>query len=464
MAKKIPKSNLLPHIQFDRNVQMGAYHDDPLAFMLHERFFNDFLLVTNTPEDWLYESNFSGKTASLNISNKLNRQQHPLHSRKFVELAKEMPRRKFITYSPLDPPYRLNPLTYLMNSPTIAHAYENKRYFRDEFSDLIRMPQYLIKHIHELDKAASYKELRQHFGSEAFVLQDEESHGSRGTYIVHNVDEYADAVSSLKKNSLGRSIVVSEFIKGRVASIQVCITKYGIFSAGVQKQIIGSKYLCNERLDSVAKWCGGELGGDTSEIVVHQAQEIATIVGSELASHGYKGIFGVDIMITPSKEVYAIEINARHTGYSHLISDMQLKEGKIPFLLLHALELGNIPYEVTDLDALPSGATYKKPVSYMIIHNSLDESFELKKEIKNGLYLYKDGKISFIKAAYSISDLTSDGSTFLISTFWSKGETVDRGRRILKITKHGKCLTKNDLNPKNQELVLAIKKHFALPK
>jgi hypothetical protein len=436
----------VPQIVYDRDISMGAYNDDPMSFILHEKFFNDFLLVTNMSMDWLGETDYAGNIHSLNIGNKPDRQAKTLHSKKFVS------------------PYKVNPLTYLMNSPTIAHAYENKRYFRDEFSELIRMPEYKIFNVNDLDKAASYKEIRTLFNGTDFVLQDEESHGSRGTFVVHSFDEYLEAVENLKEHGLGRSVVVSKLVKGYDASIQVCITKYGIFSAGVQKQLIGSKYLCNPKLSKGSKWCGGELGADIPEIVTHQAQEMATIIGSELASHGYKGIFGIDIMVTSSKQVYAIEINARHTGYSHIISDMQLTEGKIPFLLLHALELGNIPYEVTDLDALPSGATYKKPVSYMILINPKSESVVMKKEIKSGVYTFRDGKIAFKKRGYLLEDLGSDVSAFLVHTLHRQGGSVGGGERIMKVTRHGKGTVKSELNLKNQDLVKAVKKHFQLPK
>jgi hypothetical protein len=171
-------------------------------------------------------------------------------------------------------------------SPTIAHAYENKRYFRDEFADLIKMPDYEIKYMSELDRAASFRDLWERFEG-PFMLQDEESSGSKGTYAIHDHDDYIDAVKSLKKFSRGRTIVVSKFIHGETSSIQVCITKYGIFSGGIQRQLIDSKYLCNTEMAGATKWCGGEVGANYPDIVQHQSREVASIVGSELASHGY---------------------------------------------------------------------------------------------------------------------------------------------------------------------------------
>lgn len=450
MVKKLP-------IIYNSNLQLGAVYNDPLLFLVYNRLFEDFMVVTDTKQSWLNDLNV--KHESLNLPRSATNMPMAA-SKKFSELVKTMPKRKFIMYAPLDPPYKVNPLTYLMNSPTIAHAYENKRYFRDEFADLIRMPEYVIKYMNELDRAASYLELKEEFGQ--FVMQDDESSGSKGTFIVKNQDDYVAAVKALKKTS-GRSIVVSKFVKGQSASIQVCITKYGIFSGGVQKQLLGSKYLCNPKMDGAAKWCGGEIGGEHSDIVQHQAREMATVIGSELASHGYKGIFGIDLIITPENEVYAIEINARQTGYSFLISDMQMKQGKIPFMLLHALELGNYNYEVTDSDALPAASRYKQPISYLIVNNPSNEDFVVERYIKSGLYRIEDDKLVYEREASSVEQLRGD-DTLMIFSRYNEGDVIEPGKRILKIVKQGKAMAKSDLNTKTQKIVEIVKDHFDLPK
>lgn len=454
------KLHKLP-ISYNTQTPVGSVNNDPYHFLIYDRLFENVKLITPTTQNWLKDLPLKAQVVSLNTTKKSEQSPNRmLISKKFTDSFKLDSKRKFILYSPLDPPYKINPLAFLMNSPTIAHAYENKRYFRDEFADLIRMPEYEIKYMAELDKAASYRDLKDEYGS--FVLQDEESSGSKGTYVIHDQDDYVDAIKSLKRFSRGRTIVVSKFIKGEVASIQVCITKYGTFMGGIQRQLLGSKYLCNVKLAGASNWCGGEVGAEYSDIVQHQAQEIATVVGSELSSHGYKGVFGVDIIITPENEVYAIEINARLTGYSQAISDLQMSEGKIPFMLLHALELGNLEYEVTDLEGLPSSGRYKKPASLMIINNPRDEDFELAHDITPGVYKYADGKISFVKPAYSLDALRGE-DTMLIMSRYNKGEVIEPGKRILKIVKLGKCISKGDLNTKNRAMVEAVKKAFDLP-
>ncbi|HVV25667.1 MAG TPA: ATP-grasp domain-containing protein [Candidatus Saccharimonadales bacterium] len=450
-------------IDYNRNAPIGVVSTDPYNYLIYDTLFDDFRIITEIKQDWLLDLPLRGKIDWLGRRKQYGTNvSRIMRSKKFVDMFRADRRRKFVMYSPMDPPYAINPLAYLMNSPTIAHAYENKRYFRDEFAELIRMPEYEICYMNELDRAAAYKELREKYGN--FMLQDEESSGSKGTYAIKNADDYVAAIKSLKKFSRGRTIVVSKFIKGEAASIQVCISKHGTFSGGVQKQLIDSKYLSNNKLEGANKWCGGEVGVDYPDIVYHQTQEMASVVGSELASHGYKGVFGLDLIITPEYEVYAIEINARLTGYSHIISDMQLQNGKIPFMLLHALELGNLEYKVTDPTALPSSSLrYKKPVSLLVMNNPLDSDFVMPRYIKPGLYKQKGGKVEFVKPATGLGVLKGE-DTMLIMSRHAEGDNVERGRRILKVVKYGKTMARGgDLNAKARKTIKAVKQTFDLP-
>jgi hypothetical protein len=449
-------------IDYNRSTPIGVISTDPYNYLIYDKLFDDFRILTEVKQDWLHDVPLKGEVSWLGKNKQYGTDfKKILYSKKFVDYFKTDRRRKFVMYAPVDPPYKINPLAYLMNSPTIAHAYENKRYFRDEFADLIRMPEYDIHYMNELDKAAAYKDLQEKYG--AFMLQDEESSGSKGTYAIKSLDDYVDAIKSLKKYSRGRTIVVSKYVHGETSSIQVCITKYGIFSGGIQKQLIDSQYLGNSKLEGANKWQGGEVGGDYPDIIYHQTQEIASVVGSELASHGYKGIFGIDLIITPDNEVYAIEINARLTGYSHVISDLQMKNGKIPFMLLHALELGNFEYNVVDSEALPSSNRYKKPASLMILNNPIDEDLVLKHYIRPGIYRQVGGRVEFVKEGFTLQSLRGEDMMIIMSRH-GEGDSVERGRRILKVMKYGKTMGKTgDLNAKGRATIDAIKNTFDLP-
>jgi hypothetical protein len=449
-------------ITYDRNAPIGTVYYDQSVFIHLTRFFDDIKMVTAVDDAAMTDFGLQDKHVVLDLEPTPQPYHYSLSSSpEFAEVAKTMPRRKFLLYSPLDPPYPVNPLTYIMNSPTIAHAYEHKRYFRDEFADLINLPEYVVRRLDDLNDE-SYTELETLFG-EKFVVQEVESYGSKGTVIVDNLEKFRRAVESLKTISYSGTVVISKFVEGSTCSVQVCVTKYGIFTGGLQKQLVDSAYLCNPNLPGVSKWCGGELGGSYPEILKHRTQEIATIVGSELASHGYRGIFGIDLIVTPENEVYAIEINARLTGYTHILSDIQYAKEKIPFILLHTLELGNYKYEVDDAEALPTMSSLDDAYSYLILYNQQEEPQDLTTDISNGIYKFEKGELTFVQKSYSVADLPDEDHVIILCRF-KKGDTINRGTRILKFIKKGQTIDSEtgDLDESTQDLVKTIKQHFAI--
>lgn len=449
-------------ITYNRNTPIGTIYYDQAVFLQLNKYFEDVKMVGNSDNKWLRDFNLYDKSLFLRSEHE-NVTGHPRLAAlpEFAEISKTMPRRKFVLYSPLDPPYPVNPLIYIMNSPTIAHAYEHKRYFRDEFADIINLPEHVVRRLDQLD-ADAFEELSLTFDGK-FVVQEVESSGSKGTFIVSTLEQFERAVANLKKISYSGTVVISKFIKGETYSVQVCVTKYGTFTGGLQKQLVDSPYLCNPNLPEVSKWVGGELGGVYPEILKHRTQEIATVVGSELASHGYRGIFGIDLIITPENEVYAIEINARLTGYTHVLSDMQYAKEKIPFMLLHILELGNFKYEVNDSETLPTMSSLDEIHSYLILCNQLEGEQILKVEIKNGIYKITGSGLQFIKPSYSIEDLPDENHVIILSRF-NKGDTIRRGARLLKIVKKGSTLDPEtgDLHKPAQRMIEKIKNHFKI--
>lgn len=448
-------------IVYNRAAPLGAIYDDQSVFLHLHNFFDDFVTISDASGEWLKDLGLENKNIALNVERPENMPPIKIaSSSEFADYIKDQRRRKMILYGPLSPPYVVNPLTYIMNSPTIAHAYEHKRYFRDEFSELINMPEYVVKRLDELNEDA-FNELQTLYTK--FVIQDVESSGSKGTFIISTKEQYDKAVKKLRETSFSGSVVVSEFVKGETCSVQVCVTKYGIFAGGLQRQLVDSKYLCNLDLPGVSRWCGGELGVDAPDIVNHRTQEIATVVGTELASHGYRGIFGIDLLVTPENSVYAIEINARLTGYSHVLSDMQFSNKKIPFSVLHALELGNFKYEVDDLDALPTMGSTSTPYSYLILNNFIDGKIQLTTHIKSGIYEYENGELSYVKPGFSVTELENDNQLIIFCKF-EKGALVDRGKRILKIIKPDTSMAEDgDLDEFHQQFIEVIKKKFELP-
>ena len=78
------------------------------------------------------------------------------------------------------------------------------------------------------------------------------------------------------------------------------------------------------------------------------------------------------------------------------------------------------------------------------------------------VYKLVGDEVVFFKDGLSLKDCKGE-DTMLIFCRYNEGETIERGKRILKIMKLGRTMNDGDLNMKTQYLVRAVKKTFGIP-
>src|SRR5437870_825694 len=111
MIKKLP-------IEYNSKIQLGAVHDEALTTLQLDQLFEDFRIITIGQQNWLNEVPINAQVSFIpHTAGTDDNVPKYLRSKKFVEMVSAEPKRKYVLYSPLDPPYKVNPLTYLMNSP-----------------------------------------------------------------------------------------------------------------------------------------------------------------------------------------------------------------------------------------------------------------------------------------------------------------------------------------------------------
>lgn len=98
----------------------------------------------------------------------------------------------------------------------------------------------------------------------------------------------------------------------------------------------------------------------------------------------------------------------------------------------------------------------------MILNNMSDEDYILKQHIRPGVYKLVGDRVEFVKDGFSLKDARGE-DTMIIFCRYNEGETIERGKRILKIMKLGKTMNDGGLNMKTQYLVAAVKRTFRLP-
>jgi predicted ATP-grasp superfamily ATP-dependent carboligase len=344
----------------------------------------------------------------------------------------------------------------LGNSREVFDQIENKANLRKLIKDKNVFPEYRLLSLKDLQDE-SFENIFTEFRK--FVLQDSELSAGRGTFIISSKEEYRVALNNFERIN-SQEIVLSKFVEGRSSSVQVCVTKYGVFSLPLQQQIIGQPEL-NIKLPQADTFNGGQWGFDDFSTEDNaQAKQYAQLVGGVLQSMGYKGIFGIDFIVSDSG-VYIIEVNARITGMTRMITMIQEHLEQIPFILLHVLELAKIEYELTP-DEVAAIQNYsltpnQESYGYLLLFNNVDQPLTVGNELKTGFYNYDGKEISFDSLHYKLNDLLTENKLMLID-FPEKGANIQPNEKIGRIIVKDKVLDLNgNLSPAAKKMISLVK-------
>lgn len=361
-----------------------------------------------------------------------------IRTSEFQELLdKELPGYDILTYKPVSIPAHLQKRKFLMVDPRFTRQYENKVWFRRTFQDRCRFPSFAILQRQELQPTeACFEQLQA--GRAGFVLQDEQLSGGKGTFIIRTFQDYVAALENLKLVSQHQQVVVSELVRGkRERSIQACVTADGVITGPLQRQIIAHPDLTNTAMPHGDKFSGAQILIEDQETALHQqARQTAQIIGQELRKDGYRGIFGVDFLLSEDDELYVIEVNPRITGVTPLLTAMFGVNEGVPFYLLHVLELGGYDYEVTD-----KTATFDKEGSLLVLHSLSNDPVHIKKTLSSGTYRLAGQEIVLKDRSLDMSKLGAD--EFIVQEYMPPSMIVKPGGRLLTLQFATKVLDEN---------------------
>lgn len=353
---------------------------------------------------------------------------HLLATTEFQELLNtHLPGYDLLTYKPVEIPAELADRKFLMVNPSFTARFENKAVFREMFEGKIRFPAYTIVQRADLHKdEATFAQL---MGSRSrIVLQDEQLSGGTGTHIVSTFEEYQKAVDDLNAMSQHSRVVVSEAISSpKERSIQCCVTRHGVLTGPLQRQIVRDPLLANMAVAEGDKFCGAQILAADQKTKAHaEATEIAQKIGMVLQAEGYRGIFGIDFLMDESGELYVLEINPRITGVTPLLTAMYKGEEGIPFYLLHLLELGGYDYTVDD-----THAEFDKDGALLVVHSLETHPVRVLKTPSSGTYCVRNDEL--VKLSDNIDLAGLRGQEFIIQEYIPAGMPVKPGGRFLRL-------------------------------
>lgn len=231
----------------------------------------------------------------------------------------------------------------LANERRVANQYENKVWFRKEFGKLLHFPAFRLVKLDDFERngISFYLEA---LHTDTLIVQHPFRSGGRGTLTVANNEDFINCCESLRVSLIDEDIIV---VSEKIASpeertIQVCITEEEIFIGPAQAQLVGHPLLTSSRWGDI-QFCGGRIAPDLLTSAQYQvAKGAVDLVGNRLKQAGYRGIFGMDFLVS-KEEIYILEVNPRMTGLTPLLAFLQTE---VPFLLLHILELSHVKYDI----------------------------------------------------------------------------------------------------------------------
>jgi len=220
----------------------------------------------------------------------------------------------------------------LNTSANLNRRFEDKISQFQNLSKFVQFPKTVIGQIGEL----SYLQLVQKLG-DVFVVQFNRGHTGSGTTVIEDEQSFEEFAVKYKQ----REAKFSSYIHGIPYTVNACVTKKGVFIGGLSLQITGENELGATR--------GATIGNDWSRRTyissVAEIESQVTKIGTEMFRQGFKGMFGVDVVVTDIGESYVIEVNARQTASVPMYSKIQLLQEETPLSLLHLKEYLNINIE-----------------------------------------------------------------------------------------------------------------------
>lgn len=276
--------------------------------------------------------------------------------------------------------------------------------------------------------------------------------GGRGTFFVRSTRDLQGLQDRVRDGTWRgiplRSASVHRFVKGTPASVALCLTRQGILCSGLQRQLIDLPY-CGEFPES-GIFCGHSWGESPwpSEVRAEALRQ-ARLMGGYLARTGYRGILGIDFLISESEgRVYPLECNPRLTGAFPMLSLLHLRQQIIPMEAFHILELLGVPYE---MDPAAMSLKYGESVrgSHIILFRPPRAPLRGRGWPTSGLYEWDPGgrRISYVQGAWDYGEIRHEGQ-FIIADgppLREEGERVseDPLQRLCRVLFPGPVVNKD---------------------
>ncbi len=254
-------------------------------------------------------------------------------------------------------------------------------------------------------KGKGYAEFRKRYGNR-IAIQLLQSGGGKGTFFVRSARDFGRA---RKKFSDSGEVLVTRFIEGPSPSLTGCVTRHGVIYTNLQYQLLDIPEVMNPEVGN-GVFCGHDWtsSDDFTPEVQKQAYDYAEKIGNYLKGMGYRGIFGLDMVIDGQENrIYVTELNPRLLGSFPLITMVHLRNSETPLIMFHIMEFLEIDYEM-NLEKINELVKKTKKGTHLILYNKWGKVMRNRDSLRPGFYSVKDGKLAYRRPGHRLEDLRED--------------------------------------------------------
>ena len=231
---------------------------------------------------------------------------------------------------------------------SLAHKLNNKIYQYQNFSDVVRLPEFGICHGSEELKAATDR-LWPNWKDGIFVTTAYSAAGINSV-IAHSWEDI-----TAKFKFMDYPFLISRYHPHvhDPTVLAVVANEYDVYIAGVADQ----------RIEGGNRFTGSSFPSVLPKEIQEKLHAATIRVGRKLGKEGYRGIFGCDYVVDGDNEIMFVEINARKQGTTLEFCctlEQILPEGApmLPELEYHAVVENRFPDTVTELPVGFEGGIY----------------------------------------------------------------------------------------------------------
>lgn len=297
----------------------------------------------------------------------------------------------------------------------------------------------------------SYWELKKYY--DYFVIQFKSGYAGNSTYFIRSNEDYQKFMDIYFKDPFSKNtfpVKVSKFIHGDPVTVNACVTSKDIYVGKPCYQITGEEIATNSRSTT----CGNDWGVlSLSSEESRQIKETTQKIGNYLKEKEYKGIFGLDFIVSEKNDdVYLIEINPRFVASIPFYTKLEIKNSVSSLFALHFLEFLGIEYDISSAAKdLFDKSTSAIVGSQLVLRNKERKICAPSGDVKSGVYRLRNHKLEFLSSGYSPLDIKNT-EEFIILTA-SKGRKIKPENEVARIESLSSFVSKDRHLTSDAELI-----------